>query len=362
MNKISGKIINHNKSFLGEVIFDDKIKEVNKLTSLDIDQYIIPGFIDLHCHGGNGFDTMEGSKSIENLSKFHLNKGTTTLLPTTMTGTFDKTFKALKDFNLNFKNNNKKNILGVHLEGPFINNKKLGAQPNYAIEPSFEFVEEISKIADIKIVTLAPELDGADKLIDSLIKSKINVQIGHSLAEYKCCREIMKEYPIGFTHLYNAMSGNDHRNPGVLTAALSHSKYAEIICDFNHVSEPAIKIAKKCIERLYAVTDAIGATGLDNGFYDFIDMAIEKKDNVAVLKNSSTLAGSVIDMHTTFINLLQINFSLEEAVAMTSYNAAQYINEKKLGHIEENLISNFLVLDSFFKIKEIYLNGRKINT
>ena len=361
MNKITGKIINYNKSFFGEVVFKDVIVEVNKLSSVDTDQYIIPGFIDLHCHGGNGFDTMEGSKSIANLSNFHLKKGTTSILPTTMTSTFDNTYKALKDFNLNFKNNNKTNIFGVHLEGPFINKDKLGAQPNFTIEPNFKFVEEINKIADIKIVTLAPELNRAENLIESLIKSRINVQIGHSLAEYKCCRNIMKKYPVGFTHLYNAMSGNDHRKPGVLAAALAHSNYAEIICDLNHVSEPAIKIAKKCIEKLYAVTDAIGATGLDNGFYDFVDMSIEKKDNIAVLKNSATLAGSVIDMHTTFKNLLQMNFSLEEAVEMTSYNAAQYIDKKKLGCIKKNAISNILVLDNFFKLKDIYLNGKKVD-
>ena len=361
MKKISGKIINYNESFLGELVFDEHFVNISKISSHDHEQIIIPGYIDLHCHGGMNYDTMQGISSIKKMSEFHLSYGTTTLLPTTWTNTFDKTFRALDGFNDIFLDNNSSNIYGVHLEGPFINPDKLGAQPPFAQTPSIKFIKEIEKIAKVKIVTIAPELNGSDQVINYLNKQNIKTQFGHTLADYNCCKNIMSKYSVGFTHLYNAMSGNDHRNPGVLTAALSDGEYAEIICDFHHVSESAIKIAHKCIPKLYAITDSIGAAGMPNGLYNFANVLIEKKNNLIVLKGTSTLAGSVINMHSTFINLYKMNFSLQEAVAMTSYNAAQYINESNLGIIKLNAKANILVLDKNLNLKEIYLNGKKIN-
>ena len=157
------------------------------------------------------------------------------------------------------------------------------------------------------------------------------------------------------------MSGNDHRNPGVLSAALELGEYAEIICDFQHVAEPSIKIANKCISKLYAVTDSIGATGMPSGSYKYGDFSIKKKGDIATLQNSNILAGSVMNMHSIFKNLNKMQFSMQEIVALTSYNAAQYINEKNIGLIKSNYKANFLVLDKNLNLKEIYLNGKKIN-
>ena len=189
----------------------------------------------------------------------------------------------------------------------------------------------------------------------------IKVQFGHTLADYNCCKKFMDQFNIGFTHLYNAMSGNDHRNPGVLSAALQNSQYAEIICDLLHVDEQAIKIAKKCIPGLYAITDSIGAAGLKDGNYKFANIEIEKKKEKVTLKNSSTLAGSVANMHTTFLNLLNIQYSIEEAVSMTSYNASQYLKLDNIGLIKEGMKSNFILLDKNHNIINVYLNGKKID-
>ncbi|MDC0038003.1 amidohydrolase family protein [Alphaproteobacteria bacterium] len=289
------------------------------------------------------------------MSEYHLSNGTTSILPTTWTSTFDQTFNALKEY----KNTN--NILGVHLEGPFINPDKLGAQPPLAINPSIDFIKKLQDVAPIKVITLAPELDGMDKFIYQLNKLEINIQFGHSLADFECCAKFMNKYKIGFTHLYNAMSGNHHRNSGVLGAALELGSYAEIICDLNHVNETSIKIAKKCIKNLYAVTDSMGATGLQDGIYNFFGVDIEKKNKIAVVKKTNALAGSVINMYDTFSNLIKLKFSLNEVVKMTSYNAAQYLQKNDLGYIGENKISNILVLDKSLRIKKIYLNGIKID-
>ena len=358
MISIKGNIVNFDETYTGEVIFNDKINKIIRSKSNE-DNYIIPGFVDLHCHGANGFDTMDGWESIKNMANYHLRNGTTSILPTTWTSTFEHTYRALKEFD-NYKNINT-NILGVHLEGPFINPKKLGAQPPKTLNPSIDFVKKIQAIAPVRVITLAPELDGMDDFINQLDKLGINIQFGHSLADYDCCSKLMNKYNIGFTHLYNAMSGNHHRNSGVLAAALDLGSFAEIICDLNHVNETSIKIAKKCIKNLYAVTDSMGATGLKDGTYNFFEVDIEKKNKIALVKNTNTLAGSIVNMHDTFSNLIKLKFSLNEAVKMTSFNAAKYLQMRDLGYIGEKKQSNILVLDKFLKIKEIYLNGIKIN-
>lgn len=360
MNSIKGKIINYNESFFGEIIFNQNINKINKIENFNNDVIIIPGFVDLHCHGGNGFDTMEGYSSIKEMSNFHLLHGTTTLLPTTWTSGFDNILKTLKSIDelINDENNN---IEGIHLEGPFINPNKLGAQPALTQLPSYDFIENILKDVDIKIITLAPEIEGMNEFIDFLINKDIRVQFGHTLADFKTTNEYLEKYNLGFTHLYNAMSGHSSRKSGVLSAALLNGKHAEIICDGYHVSEQAIKIAKKCIPGLYAVSDSISATGLSDGEYNFAGIEIIKKNNIVTIKDSNTLAGSAINMYQTFKNLIQMSFSFEEAVEMTSYNAAKYLNLNNIGLIKENKISNFIVLDNNLNLVDIYFNGKKIN-
>ena len=358
-NKVSGKIINHDSSFIGDLYFSEKINELKINDSHDYNNIIIPGFIDLHCHGGNGFDVMEGSKSIIEMSKYHLMHGTTSIMPTTWTNTLENTLSALKGFN-EIKNDNQ-NILGIHLEGPFINPNKLGAQPNLTEKPSLDFIKKILEISDVKIITLAPEIDGMQEFINDLVDLNIKIQFGHTLADFSCCEKIMKDHEVGFTHLYNAMSGNDHRSPGVLSAALSKGKYAEIICDNIHVSKEAIKIAKKCIPSLYAITDSINASGLYDGEYIFANNKIKKENNSVKISSNGTLAGSIVTMDQTFKNLISMDFSLEEAVSLTSYNASRYLKINNVGVIDKNYISNFVVLDKNLNLKEVYLNGKKID-
>jgi len=357
---LKGKIINHNNSFIGKITFNERINSINKIDNSDFDHYIIPGFVDLHCHGGGGYDTMLGLSDIQKMATYHLKNGTTTILPTTLTATLKDTVNAvsgIKDFIK--KNKNSTNILGIHLEGPFINPNKLGAQPNFTQNPNKDFIEKLIKEAPIKLITLAPELEGSEEFIEYSEENKIKVQFGHSLADCKCCVNIMKKYNIGFTHLYNAMSGNDHRNPGVLTAALLHGDYAEIICDLYHVNSENIKLANKCIPGLYAVSDSISASGMPDGEYNFSNLTITKKNNQAWI-NKNILAGSVINMHDTFKNLLKIDFSIEKAVSMTSYNAAQFISKQDIGKIEKDYLANLVVLDKKYNILDIYLNGKLI--
>tara|TARA_Y100000590_G_scaffold470638_1_gene667256 strand:+ start:1375 stop:2466 length:1092 start_codon:yes stop_codon:yes gene_type:complete len=358
-NKISGKIVNHDGALNGEIVFNENILQINDINESTNRNYIIPGFVDLHCHGGVGYDTMEGANSIKKMSEYHLSKGTTSLLATTWTSTFDHTYDALNGFNDLLGAHS--NLIGVHLEGPFINSSILGAQPALTSDPSIEFINKVLKFATIKTITLAPELEGMETFIPYLREKKINVQFGHSLADSKCCEKYINKNNTSFTHLYNAMSGNNHRSPGVLSTALSKGIFAEIICDMNHVSKEAILIAKKCIPNLYAITDSIGASGLDDGNYKFAHTDIEKIKDKVFLQNTNTLAGSVTNMHDSFLNLLKMNISIEDAVKMTSFSAAKYLNLLNVGSISKNNKANFLVLDKDFNILKIFLNGQLIH-
>ena len=302
---------------------------------------------------------MDGVKAIQKMSLYHLSKGTTSLLATTWTSSFEHTYDALKDFNSLMDINT--NLIGVHLEGPFINPEKLGAQPAFATKPSIDFIKKINEIAEIKTITIAPEIEGMGKFISFLKDQNINIQFGNTLADSKTCELYMSSHDVSFTHLYNAMSDNNHRNPGVLSAALNNSKFAEIICDLNHVSEEAILIAKKCIPDLYAITDSIAASGMKDGSYKFADVKIEKKNNKVYINGTNTLAGSVVNMHDTFLNLLKMKISIQDAVRMTSYSASRFLKKEDIGIIDDGKKANFLILDHDFNIKSIYLNGKLIN-
>jgi N-acetylglucosamine-6-phosphate deacetylase len=236
----------------------------------------------------------------------------------------------------------------------------MGAQPPFAQLPDYSFIKTLMKEAPIKIMTFAPEIKGGLELIDFLIKNDIKPQIGHSLADYNCCILAIEKGVKSFTHLYNAMSGFQHRNPGVVAAAFSKAKYAEIICDLIHVNKEMIKLAFKNIDRLYSITDSISASGMPDGKYKVGTYEVYKKNRVVKL-NEDTLGGSIVTMDKAFNNLIKIGFSIQEAVKMTSTNAARYLDRKDIGHISKEAKANLLVLDSKLNLIEIYLNGNLIS-
>jgi N-acetylglucosamine-6-phosphate deacetylase len=211
----------------------------------------------------------------------------------------------------------------------------------------------------VKIMTLAPEIDEGINLIKYLIKNNIMPQIGHSLADLNTCKLALKNGVNSFTHLYNAMSGFDHRKPGVVAAAFSQATYSEIICDLVHVNEEMIKLASKNINKIYSITDCVSGSGMPDGEYKLGICKIIKKDGVVRL-NDGTLGGSIATMDRTFKNLINIGFSLQDSVKMTSTNACEYMGYNNMGSLMKDYKANILNLDMNYNLKEVFLNGNKL--
>ncbi len=287
---------------------------------------LLPGFVDLHVHGGGGADTMEGSDAVATLARTHARHGTTALLATTMTAPRDEIEAALRGVapHVAVRAAGGARVLGVHLEGPYINRERLGAQPDFATTATMAEVRALHGLAPIRLVTIAPELPGHLALIVELRRAGFVVQIGHSAARYEDGVAALAAGASGFTHLFNAMSGLHHREPGLAGAALAHAERAELIADGLHVHEGAIRVALRCIPGLYCVTDATAAAGMPDGDYRLGRHTVFKCLG-AVRLADGTLAGSALTMDRALARLLQLGLPLAEASRRTATLAAQHL-------------------------------------
>ena len=325
------------------------------------DDYILPGFIDVHVHGGAGRDMMEGGDAPHVIAALHARHGTTSLLATTMTAPVEDIDRALAAIGAasRARGKHEARILGVHLEGPYINAGKLGAQPPFAREASLDEVKRFEALAPLKLITVAPEIDGHMALVRALAAAGIRVQIGHTNGDYDIGVAALQHGAAGFTHLFNAMPGLHHRDPGMVGAALAHAEYAEIIPDLLHVHPGAIKAALRCIPKLFCVTDSTAAAGMPDGEY-MLGRQVVHKCMGGVRLADGTLAGSTLTMDGALRNLVQIGLSLEQASARVSTNAADYLGEQQRGRLAPGCHADFVVLDRGLQIKAVYIEGESI--
>lgn len=360
MKKINANIYVESQELCqAEISYDEKIQKITLIGDYKKNlPTLIPGFVDLHVHGGGGADVMEAGESIAIIAKTHLKFGTTSFLATTMTAPFfdlEKSFLAIKPF-YQKKSKNHARILGVHLEGPFINPEKKGAQPQFMREASIKEIIHLNKIVPIKVITLAPEVFNHLELISALKKLGIVVQIGHSNGTYENGVSALKEGAESFTHLFNAMSGFHHRAPGIVGAALAHAEYAEIIPDLEHVHPGAIKTALRSIPNIYFVTDSTAAAGMPDGEYKLGNHSVHKCANGVRLADG-TLAGSALTMDIALKNLLKIGLSLNEASKRLSEIPSQLLNLSQRGKIQVGNFSDFLILDNKNEITKVVTEG-----
>ena len=323
---------------------------------------ILPGFIDLHVHGGGGHDVMEGGEAAQHIAALHVRHGTTSMLATTMTAPMsdiETAFAALAPLFAPAarRSANTARILGVHLEGPYINPGKLGAQPDYARPLNGDEIGRLHALAPIRLITLAPEVAGNIDVIEALVRAGYRVQIGHSLASYEEVVSALERGAGGFTHLYNAMSALHHREPGVVGAALAHAKYSEIIPDLLHVHPGAIKVALRAIPCLYCVTDSTAASGMPDGDYKLGRHTVTKCLGGVRLADG-TLAGSTLTMDQALRNLVErIGLDLADASRRISTFAADHLGLPDRGRLQRGAWADVVVLDRDLQIKDVYVEG-----
>ena len=322
---------------------------------------VIPGFIDLHVHGGHGRDTMEGGDAVAAIARAHAQHGTTSLLATTMTAPRAEIEAALRGLAgaVASRPAGAARVLGVHLEGPYINPGRLGAQPGFTSTATLEDVLALHAIAPLKLITIAPELPGHLALIVQLRERGFVVQIGHSAGTYEDGVAALAAGASGFTHLFNAMSGLHHRAPGMVGAALAHAQRAEIIPDLLHVHAGAIHAALRAIPGLYCVSDSTAATGMPDGQYRLGQHRVNKCLG-AVRLADGTLAGSVLTMDQALRNLVSLGLSLREASARTSSLAADHLGLPDRGLLVTGTWADLVLLDGDLNVTGVFVEGERI--
>ncbi|PXX38003.1 N-acetylglucosamine-6-phosphate deacetylase [Undibacterium pigrum] len=366
--QVQGQILTPQGWVYGTLAFDEKIQAITadanvmNVGAADSAPYILPGFVDLHVHGAGGKDTMEAGDAVEIIARKHAKHGTTSMLATTMTAPLSDLEMALKAIRplVDKRSSGSARILGVHLEGPYINPGKLGAQPDFAHTGSLEQVRHLDAIAPIRLITVAPEMDGHLQLVRELTAIGMQVQIGHTLGTYEEGKAALENGATGFTHLYNAMSRLDHRAPGMVGAALAHAQFSEIIPDLLHVHPGAIKAAMRAIPHLYCVTDSTAASGMPDGQY-MLGRQVVHKCLGGVRLEDGTLAGSTLTMDQALRNLVSIGLDLEDASKRVSTYAADYLGLNERGRLQAGSYADLVVLDRQLNLIAVYVEGEKID-
>jgi N-acetylglucosamine-6-phosphate deacetylase len=321
--------------------------------------YVLPGFIDLHCHGGGGTQCMEGEAALRAMLRFHAARGTVAMAPTTATAGANQIRAALADIKLvqSRPGPGEPVVLGAHLEGPFINPNKLGAQADVPLPGDPVLAGDWAAQFPIVVATVAPEIPGGLEVVRALAAHGCRVQVAHSLAPEDVLETAFACGCCGFTHLFNAMSGVHHREPGVAAWALAHAEHAEIICDLIHVRPTTLLAARRAIPRLYAITDASTAAGLPDGEYTLAGRKIVKRGLRVTLEDGATLAGSAITMADALRNLVRIGIPLAEASAMTSTRQADYLGRADLGRIAPGARACLVQLDGELAVRGVWIGG-----
>ncbi|WP_338787454.1 N-acetylglucosamine-6-phosphate deacetylase [Metabacillus sp. FJAT-53654] len=317
---------------------------------------IIPGMIDIHIHGANGADTMDATQeALDIMSSTLPREGTTSFLATTMTEDPSAIANALRnagEYIDSFQSEGNAEILGIHLEGPFIHKDKAGAQPiHHILDPNLETFKLWKELSNnhIKLVTLAPELPGGGEVLQHLKNQGIIGSIAHSQATYDQVLEAIENGLNHVTHLFNQMTGLHHRDPGIVGAAfLRNELMVEIIVDGIHVRPEIVDLAFNQItdERMILITDSMRAKWLKNGVYDLGGQMVTVKDDHALL-DENTLAGSVLKMKDAFKNIQEYaGCDIKSAIKMASENPAKHLKVfDRKGSISIGKDADIVVLD-----------------
>lgn len=332
-------------------------------------KFLSPGFIDIHNHGNSGYDFMDGTEeAIDKIGQFHLMNGVTSYLGTVLTSSYDDICNAVQNI-ANYKNKDYlSQLLGIHLEGPFLSVQKKGAQPEMHIkEPELEFIKKIKNISlnKLKMVSIAPEKRGAVEIIDYLKLNNITVAMAHSNATYDEAKNGINHGATVTTHLFNGMRDFNHREPGIIGASLLDDRvYCEIIYDRIHLHDGAVLIALKTkgADNIISVSDAMRASGLEDGMYELGGQRVTVNMGAARLE-SGNLAGSTLNLRNAVYNMVHfLNIPMQDAVKMATLSPAKAIGvDSNKGSIEIGKDADLLFLDNDINILSVMVGGHLID-
>ncbi|MGH7924972.1 MAG: N-acetylglucosamine-6-phosphate deacetylase [Candidatus Binatus sp.] len=369
--KLSGLIAKPDGSIVrAQVTFTDRISALERASS-DGDDYILPGFVDLQVNGSHGIDVMNASPdALANLSRHLAREGATAWMPTAVTAPIEKIAQVHESIASAFETSRRHNstdaaaILGMHLEGPFISSHRLGAHPTLNLEPRGDAFDRVLAMDALRLITLAPELPSALDAIRRLTARGVVVSIGHTNATLD---EAIAGIDAGarmFTHLFNAMRPLNHRDPGVIAAALAPSRaLAAIIPDAVHVHPAMLRLAvtARGKDNIILVTDKVALAGTTNAEETVGRARATIRDGAARL-DDGTLAGSIISMLDGVRLIVEkAGVSIGDAAVMAATNPATLVGASDRGRILVGARADLIVLSPALELKSVFIGGRELN-
>jgi N-acetylglucosamine-6-phosphate deacetylase len=333
--------------------------------------WLAPGFIDVHVHGGGGGDTMDGAAGVRAMATAHLRHGTTAMLASTLTAPWPEVVAALRGVAEVVAEGpvaGRADLLGAHLEGPFLSARRLGAQPPFALAPTPERVDEALALGVIRSVTLAPELPGAMDAVARFARAGVVVGVGHTIADadtvaaaFEAARAADAGCAVVGTHLYNAMGGLGGREPGVVGAVLGdRAAYAELIVDGHHVAPAAVRTAFAAKPgRLVLVTDAIRAAGSGDGATTLGGRPVQVTGGAARLADG-TLAGSVLTMEVAVRTAVAMGVPTVEALRAATSNPAELLGLTDRGRLAVGAVADLVVLRPDLGLDAVWQRGVRV--
>jgi N-acetylglucosamine-6-phosphate deacetylase len=374
------------RSRFGRIVLEDRVA-VGRLTfgerivAIDVDArteaqagapddlpWILPGFVDVHVHGGGGGDAMDGPAGVRTLAAAHLRHGTTTLLPTTLTAPWSDVTAALRGIAAvrAEADPDLPALPGAHLEGPFISPDRLGAQPPHAQRPTPEKLDELLALDVVRVATVAPEIPAAKDAAERLARAGVRVSVGHTRADADTADAFLATVAAaggtaGATHLFNAMGGIEGRAPGTAGAVLaSDTAYAELICDGHHVARAAAMTALRAKgRRLLLITDAIRAAATDAHDATLGGQPVRIEGGAARLADG-TLAGSVLTMDRAVATLIAFGATWPEVAHAAATAPAGYLGLDDRGALRPGLRADLVLLDADGAVLEVVRGGRTV--
>lgn len=363
-----GEIYTPEEVIKGNILIEEgQIKEIGDCPIpkgaevIDLEGKIVaPGFIDIHTHGLYGHDSMDGQSAIEEISAHLPRFGVIGFLPTAVASPHQKLLVFLKDVREAKRKGAK--ILGAHLESPYISMEKRGAQPPDSIRPvDMREVEELIE-AGVKMVTIAPEVEGALQAIKRLKEAGVIVSLGHTNATWEEALQGINAGISKATHLFSAMPPIHHRKPGCVGLALVDERVScEVIADFIHLHPITVKliIKAKGKDKVILITDSAPYAGLPDGEYKWVDgrIIVKKEGRISFKEEPNVLAGSALTLDQAVRNVASLGFPLKDVLQMATLNPAREAGLEKMGRIRVGENADLVVLDRFLQVQITIING-----